>query len=89
MHERMMSWHTHTLKHPVHLYQCCVALLRAEKNQELALPAGVAAGVAAMMSNPLVAEAAVTPSLRNLLGASTQVTAIVDFLTNRMMWRVV
>jgi len=30
---------------------------------------GVAAGVAAMMADPLVAEAAVTPSLRNLLGS--------------------
>ena len=41
----------------------------AEKKQELALPAAVVAGAAAMMSNPLVAEAGVTPSLRNLLGA--------------------
>ena len=31
--------------------------------------AGVTVGVAAMMANPLVAEAAVTPSLKNLLSS--------------------
>jgi Photosystem II reaction centre X protein (PsbX) len=41
-----------------------------EKKQQLALPAGVAAGMAAMMAHPLAAEAtSVTPSLRNLLGS--------------------
>lgn len=40
----------------------------AEKKTE-ALVAGVSAGVAAMMANPLVAEAAVTPSLKNLLNS--------------------
>ncbi|GAB4817945.1 hypothetical protein N2152v2_004991 [Parachlorella kessleri] len=40
----------------------------AQKKQE-ALVAGVTVGVAAMMANPLVAEAAVTPSLKNLLNS--------------------
>lgn len=31
--------------------------------------AGISAGVAAMLANPLVAEAAVTPSLKNLLNS--------------------
>eukprot|EP01023_Acetabularia_acetabulum_P048931 TRINITY_DN5194_c0_g1_i1.p2 TRINITY_DN5194_c0_g1~~TRINITY_DN5194_c0_g1_i1.p2 ORF type:complete len:113 (-),score=32.81 TRINITY_DN5194_c0_g1_i1:167-505(-) len=38
-----------------------------KKNFEVALPVGVTCGLAAMMSSPLVAEAAVTPSLKNLL----------------------
>lgn len=40
----------------------------AQKKQE-ALAAGVTVGVATMMMNPLVAEAAVTPSLKNLLNS--------------------
>lgn len=39
------------------------------KKQQLALPAGVAAGMASIMAHPLAAEAAVTPSLKNLLGS--------------------
>ena len=34
-----------------------------------ALPAGVVVGLAAIMSNPLYAEAAVSPSLKNLLNS--------------------
>jgi hypothetical protein len=40
----------------------------AERKRE-ALMAGVTVGVATMMANPLVAEAAVTPSLKNLLNS--------------------
>ncbi len=42
-----------------------------EKKQAVALPVAVAAGAGAMMANPLVAEAAVTPSLKNLFGAAS------------------
>lgn len=52
--------------------------------------AGVTVGVGAMMANPLVAEAAVTPSLKNLLnslvaggvvlgGIATAVSAVSSF----------
>lgn len=52
--------------------------------------AGVTVGLAAMMSHPLVAEAAVTPSLKNLLnsvvaggvvlgGIAVAVTAVSNF----------
>jgi hypothetical protein len=48
---------------------CAVGLFcSAEKKAEVAM-AGVTAGVAAMLANPLVAEAAVTPSLKNLLNS--------------------
>lgn len=40
-----------------------------DKKQQLALPAGVTAGIATMMAHPLAVEAAVTPSLKNLLGS--------------------
>lgn len=44
------------------------ALCSAQKQQQLALPAGVIAAAGAALANPLVAEAAsVTPSLRNFL----------------------
>lgn len=43
-------------------------MFSAEKRQ-VALSAAVTAGVAALMANPLVAEAAVTPSLKNLLNS--------------------
>ena len=41
----------------------------AQRKQELALPAAVTAAVGAVMANPLVAEAAVTPSLKNLINS--------------------
>ena len=41
----------------------------AQKKQQEQLVAGVTVGVAAMMAHPLVAEAAVTPSLKNLLNS--------------------
>ena len=41
---------------------CC-----SKQEQQLALPVGVTAGLAAVLANPLVAEAGVTPSLKNLL----------------------
>jgi hypothetical protein len=43
-------------------------LCSAQKKTE-AVVAGVTVAVAAMMANPLVAEAAVTPSLKNLLNS--------------------
>lgn len=46
------------------LYACCSA-----DKKELALPAGVTAGLVAMMAHPLYAEASVTPSLKNLLNS--------------------
>ena len=39
------------------------------ERKELAVPAAVSAGLIAMMANPLYAEAAVSPSLKNLLGS--------------------
>ena len=42
-------------------YISCAYPRSAEKKQELALPAGVVAGMGAMMAHPLVAEAGVTP----------------------------
>eukprot|EP00877_Chromochloris_zofingiensis_P011068 jgi/Chrzof1/6214/Cz17g16010.t1_PSBX[v5.2] len=39
----------------------------AQKSTPAALSAGVVAAVAAAMANPLVAEAVVTPSLKNFL----------------------
>lgn len=47
----------------IELYFCS-----AEKKRE-ALVAGVTMGVATMMAHPLVAEAAVSPSLKNLLNS--------------------
>lgn len=41
----------------------------AERKQQVALPAAVSAGLIAMMASPLYAEAAVSPSLKNLLGS--------------------
>jgi hypothetical protein len=52
--------------------------------------AGITVGVATMMANPLVAEAAVTPSLKNLLnsvvaggvvlaGIATAISAVSNF----------
>ena len=38
-----------------------------QRQQQLALPAGLVAGAGAMLAHPLVAEAGVTPSLKNLL----------------------
>ena len=46
----------------------CVCTCSAERKQ-IALPAGVSAGLVAMLSHPLVAEAGVTPSLKNLLNS--------------------
>ena len=40
---------------------------RDQQQQQLALPAGLVAGAGAMLAHPLVAEAGVTPSLKNLL----------------------
>ena len=40
---------------------------RNQQQQQLALPAGLVAGAGAMLAHPLVAEAGVTPSLKNLL----------------------
>ena len=42
-------------------YISCIYPPSAEKKRELALPAGVVAGMGAMMAHPLVAEAGVTP----------------------------
>lgn len=47
----------------------CVCSAQQKDNKAEALMAGVTVGVAAMMANPLVAEAAVTPSLKNLLSS--------------------
>lgn len=52
----------------VRLTKCLHVCYSAQKKQE-ALAAGVTVGVATMMMNPLVAEAAVTPSLKNLLNS--------------------
>ena len=42
----------------------------AERKQQLALPAGVSAGLAAMVAHPMYAEAAnLSPSLKNLIGS--------------------
>jgi len=46
----------------------CLCTCSAERKQ-IALPAGVSAGLVAMLSHPLVAEAGVTPSLKNLLNS--------------------
>lgn len=46
----------------------CPLFCSAAKKQE-ALVAGVTVGVATMMAHPLVAEAAVSPSLKNLLNS--------------------
>ena len=51
-------------------HRCVWPCSSVEKKQQLALPAGVTAGIATMMAHPLAAEAtSVTPSLRNLLGS--------------------
>ncbi len=39
------------------------------ERKQIALPATVSAGLVAMLSHPLYAEAAVTPSLKNLLNS--------------------
>eukprot|EP00891_Asterochloris_glomerata_P009088 jgi/Astpho2/9088/Aster-02744 len=44
-----------------------VSQQRDQQQQQLALPAGLVAGAGAMLAHPLVAEAGVTPSLKNLL----------------------
>ncbi|KAL6777492.1 PSBX1 [Auxenochlorella protothecoides x Auxenochlorella symbiontica] len=41
----------------------------SEGSQQQAIAAGVTVGLGAMMAHPLVAEAAVTPSLKNLLNS--------------------
>ena len=42
-------------------------LRSAERKQQVALPVAVSAGLISMMASPLYAEAAVSPSLKNLL----------------------
>jgi uncharacterized membrane protein len=54
---------THTNTPPLSPY--CSA--QKQERAAAALTAGVVAGVASMAANPLVAEAAVTPSLKNFL----------------------
>lgn len=51
-----------------HFFTCTLALCSAQKDVEKIM-AGVTVGVGAMMVHPLVAEAAVTPSLKNLLNS--------------------
>ena len=51
------------------LLTAAVVGLRSVETKQIALPAGVSAGLVAMLSHPLYAEAAVTPSLKNLLNS--------------------
>ena len=49
------------------VYSPCVLLRSSNQQRQYQLPVAVTTGLAAAMANPLMAEAGVTPSLKNLL----------------------